>query len=182
MVKNSVVSVFFGALLILLASSSVFAETPANTNAFDAFTFDKIGVGIVLGEPDGLTAKFWQDSAHAIDLTLAYSVSNFVVLNSDYLWQFPDMLHGTEYGNERIFPYIGVGGSLFISNESDRTDSKFFTDNGSSVGFGIRIPIGAEWLPHKTPFGVFAEVVPGIGIIPSTFGFFQIGIGARLYL
>ena len=181
MVRNSFVSVLLSALLVLSAASA-YAETPAATNNYDAFTFDKIGVGIVLGEPDGLTAKFWKDSTHAIDLSFAYSVSNFVVLNSDYLWHFPDLTHGTEYGNERIMPYIGVGASIFISTESDRTDNKFFTDNGSSMGLGIRIPIGAEWLPHKTPFGVFAEVVPGIGIIPSTFGFFQLGIGARLYL
>jgi hypothetical protein len=168
--------------LVAAAASSAFAETPASTNMYDVFTFDKIGVGIVLGEPSGLSAKFWEDSTHAIDLTMGYSVSNFFVLNSDYLWHFPDLTHGTEYGNERIMPYIGVGGTIYISTESGRTDNKFFTNNGSSVGLGIRIPIGAEWLPHKTPFGVFAEVVPGIGIIPSTFGFFQLGIGGRLYL
>jgi hypothetical protein len=174
--------IFVSMALLVATASSAFAETPTNTNNFDIFTFDKIGVGLVLGEPSGFSAKLWQDSSHAIDFSFGYSVSNFVVINSDYLWHFPDLLHGTEYGNERIFPYIGVGGSLYFSTQSDRTDNKFFTNNGSSVGLGIRIPIGAEWLPHKTPFGVFAEVVPGIGIIPSTFGFFQLGIGGRLYL
>lgn len=177
---------FFGFTLLgalLLASvSTAFAETPESSNNYDVFTFDKIGVGIQLGEPSGLTAKFWKDSVHAFQLTMGYSVSNFFVMNGDYLWHFPDLTHGTQYGNERVFPYIGLGGTLYISTESDRTDNKFFTDNGSSVGLGIRIPLGAEWLPHRSPFGLYAEVVPGIGIIPSTFGFFQLGIGARLYL
>ena len=117
------------AALMGLTTSIAFAETPAASNNYDVFTFDKIGVGIQLGEPSGLTAKFWKDSVHAFQLTMGYSVSNFFVMNGAYLWHFPDLTHRTEYGNERILPYIGVGGTLYISTESNRTDNKFFTDN-----------------------------------------------------
>ena len=52
---------------------------------------------------------------------------------------------------------------------------------GVDAGKEIRIPLGAEWNPRSAPIGVYAELAPGIGLAPGTFGFVEGGIGARFY-
>ena len=129
------------------------------------------GLGLILGEPTGLTAKFFTRSDRAIDGGLAFSFDHFVFLYADYLFHFKSY--------SGIRPYAGIGGGLLIS--SGKSKGKYFNDAQSSVGLGVRIPLGAEWFIPEAPFGIFAEIVPGLGLIPSTYGFFQGGIGARFY-
>lgn len=142
-----------------------------------------VGIGAILGEPTGFTAKFWTGSREAVDAGLAFSLSDFFLLYGDYLHHFrPDYGSASSRFLEEVTPYIGIGAELFISTKSNRSDRKFFTEPGaSSVGFGIRIPLGAEWLPRNVPLGVFVELVPGVGILPGTFAFLQGGVGIRYY-
>ena len=130
------------------------------------------GVGFVLGEPTGLTGKFWTTADRAIDGGLAFSFDRFVFLYSDYLFHFKSY--------SRIRPYAGIGGGFLIASGNKK--GKYFDEQDGSFGLGIRIPVGAEWFIPDAPFGIFAELVPGLGLIPSTYGFFQGGIGARFYL
>lgn len=138
--------------------------------------------GLILGEPSGFTAKRWLDPKSAIDLGLAFSFNSFVLFYGDYLLHFPN---GFAKANDRFIqqltPYVGAGATMLISTNSSRTDGKYFTTGGSSVGFGFRLPVGIEWRPAQPPLGIFLELVPGMGLIPSTFGFFQGGLGARWY-
>ena len=136
------------------------------------------GLGVVLGEPTGFTGKFWTASDRAIDVGLAFSVNNFMLIYSDYLFHFHGALGTSSSFLQELQPYIGVGGELFLSG-SGRSDSAYFSS--STSGFGLRIPIGAEWMAPRAPIGVFGELVPGIGIAPGTFAFFQGGIGIRYY-
>jgi hypothetical protein len=129
------------------------------------------GLGLILGEPTGLTAKFWKNQDRAIDAGLAFSFDRFVFLYSDYLFHFKSI--------SGIRPYAGIGGGLLIS--SGNKNGKYFDNRDGSVGIGVRIPLGGEWFIPDAPFGIFAELVPGIGLVPSTYGFFQGGIGARFY-
>jgi hypothetical protein len=129
------------------------------------------GIGLILGEPTGLTGKFWNSSDRAIDGGIAFSFDRYVFLYSDYLFHFR--------GFSGVRPFAGIGGGLLIS--SGNRKGKYFDDQSGSFGLGVRIPLGLEWLIPEAPIGVFAEIVPGIGIIPSTYGFFQGGIGARFY-
>lgn len=139
--------------------------------------------GLVLGEPTGFTAKHGLSSRSAVDAGLAFSFDRFFLVYSDYLWHFPGgfATRSSEPFVQQLTPYVGAGGVLLFSTDSGRNDGKFFTSGGSSVGFGIRVPLGIEWKPGSPPLGVFAEMVPGIGVVPSTFGFLEGGIGARWY-
>jgi len=129
------------------------------------------GLGIILGEPTGLTAKFWTKPDRAVDAGVAFSFDRFVFLYGDYLFHFKS------YSGVR--PYAGIGLGMLISSGDSK--GKYFSDTRNSVGLGVRIPLGAEWLIPNAPFGVFAELVPGLGLVPGTYGFFQGGIGARFY-
>jgi hypothetical protein len=147
-----------------------FALTVSGLSAEGAVSRTK-GFGLILGEPTGLTAKFWNSPDRAIDGGLAFSFDRFVFLYADYLFHFKSY--------SGIRPYAGIGGGFLIASGSKK--GKYFEEQDGSFGLGIRIPIGAEWFIPEAPFGIFAEIVPGIGLVPSTYGFFQGGIGARFY-
>ena len=139
------------------------------------------GVGVIFGEPTGFTGKFWLSSDRAVDAGLAFSFSDFVLLYSDYLFHFPGAFGRSNAFLHQLVPYVGLGGEIFISENTANTNGKYFTSNNSSVDFGVRIPLGIEWKIPRSPVGVFVELVPGLGLLPDTFGFFQGGVGARFY-
>jgi hypothetical protein len=139
------------------------------------------GLGLILGEPTGISGKYWIRNDRAIDGEISFSFNSFFIIQSDYLFHFHGLFGTRESFTQHLEPYIGIGGSLFFSTTSNRTNPTYFTNNGGSVGFGVRIPFGAEWMIPSAPFGIFLELAPGIGLIPGTFGFLQGGIGARFY-
>src|SRR5579885_2432683 len=167
---------FLFLLAILCASPALGAQSashrPEGSGVF--------GLGLVLGEPTGLSANYWIRNDRSIDGELSFSFNNFFLIQSDYLFHFHGLFGTRESFTQHLEPYLGIGGALFFNTASSRTSSTYFTDHGS-VGFGVRIPFGAEWMIPSSPFGVFAELVPGLGLIPATFGFLQGGIGARFY-
>lgn len=140
----------------------------------------RLGLGVVFGDPTGLSVSYKQDSRNEFDGGLAYSFSNFVLIFADYHVRFQRAFSSTSLASAGIVPYLGVGGVLFVASQSQRTNGTFFS-NSSSAGFGVRIPFGAEWFPRQTPLGIFAELVPGLGLVPGVFGFFQGGVGIRYY-
>jgi hypothetical protein len=140
-----------------------------------------VGVGFMLGDPTGITANFWRDETHSIDAGFAYTFNTFLVGYSDYLWHFSSAFEGTDLSEDHVTPYIGAGLALFISGDTGRHDGDYFTQNGDTVGLGVRVPLGLEWEPNKTSVAFYLELVPGIGVVPSTFGFLQGGVGVRYY-
>jgi hypothetical protein len=143
------------------------------------------GLGVILGEPTGFTGKYRYDARSALDFGLAWSFSSFFLIYGDYLYHFPSAFRGArEPFFQQLTPYIGGGGALFFDTASRRVgdrDAKYFTKDGDSFGLGIRFVAGLEWSPPSIPLGVFLELAPGVGIVPSTFGFIQGGIGVRYY-
>lgn len=145
-------------------------------------------MGIFFGEPTGFTFKHWLTSETAFDAGLAFSLSDFVIFYGDYLWHFPKAIRVSTRGSEdagkffrQLTPYVGVGGLIFVSDNGTRSQPKYYTQDGSTLALGVRVPLGVEWNPEPSPIRVYVEITPGVGIIPSTFGFLQGGIGARYY-
>lgn len=140
------------------------------------------GMGVVLGEPTGITGKYWVDRRSAIDSTFSYSFNDYFLLYSDYLYHFPGAFGRSSEFASRLNPYIGVGLELFIqTQDTGRQDRAYFRSDQGSTGLGVRIPLGVEWRPGSPPLGVFVELTPGVGVVPATFGFVQGGIGIRFY-
>src|SRR4051812_11458789 len=57
------------------------------------------GAGVVVGDPTGLTAKWWTGDNRAIDIALAWDLSGAdkrVEAHADYLWHFPLEVQGME--------------------------------------------------------------------------------------
>ncbi|MBC7384695.1 MAG: hypothetical protein H7301_00855 [Cryobacterium sp.] len=164
-------------IALLIPFSSAFAAPSSAVSRGHSF-----GAGIVIGEPTALSAKLWLAPDKAVDFGLAFSFDEYALVYSDYLLHYPGSLgHSTAFISE-LSPYFGVGLVLAFANDKhyDR-DRRFFGRGHDSLGAGVRVPLGIEWIPARTPLGVFVELVPGISIVPETSGLLEGGIGIRYY-
>jgi hypothetical protein len=140
------------------------------------------GLGVIVGEPFGVTGKYWIDRRSAIDSNFAFSFSNYFLLYADYLYHFPGAFGRSSTFVSQLNPYIGAGLEYFIqTQDTGRQDRTYFRSDQGSAGLGVRIPLGIEWRPGSPPLGVFVELTPGVGVIPATFAFVQGGVGIRFY-
>jgi hypothetical protein len=136
------------------------------------------GLGVILGEPTGISAKLWVSSATAFDFGLGWSFGgdrisrynggydggNRVHLHMDYLWHWFDAIHSSE----RFPLYAGVGGRIN-------------TGAGYGSSAAVRGVFGIAWLPHKVPIDVFLELVPALQVVPSVGFGIDAGLGARYF-
>ncbi len=123
----------------------------------------KTGVGIMLGEPSGISLKSWNNSNTAWDLGLAWSLSgkDAIHVHADYLWhKWLDVEKG-----ELAF-YYGIGGRVV------------FTDDPFA---GVRVPFGLNYLIEDSPVGVFFELAPILDFLPDTDGDVNGSLGVRFY-
>lgn len=127
------------------------------------------GVGFIVGEPTGLSAKFFLNNTNALQFALAWSLSgqNEMHLQGDYIWHRYNLID-LKNGDEMPL-YFGVGGR-FIFEEGDQDDV-----------FGIRFPVGLDYLFTNYPFDIFAEIVPILDLTPDSDFDLEGAIGARFW-
>lgn len=123
------------------------------------------GLGVIFGEPTGLSAKMWTSEKTAIDAAVAWSFvgSGWLHVHADFL------IHNYELidVNQGALPvYFGVGG--FVSFSSD-------------LGLGARVPFGLAYQFEGAPVDIFAEVVPGLSLLPEIRFYIGGGIGVRYF-
>ncbi len=164
-----------------LFSFLVFTIAASGWSSFAEAKGGPFGLGVILGEPTALTVKYDATEETAYDAGLAFNLDRWILVYGDYHYKFANILRshpGT------LVPYLGVGGVLVVSNKSEletRGFRYFDSSKSSTVAAGLRIPFGIEWRPDQIPIGVFAELAPGITIIPGTYVFVQGGIGIRFF-
>lgn len=129
------------------------------------------GVGIMLGEPSGLSFKKWLNNTNAIDAGLGWSFAEdgSIHLHADYLYHKYDLIH---LSDSKIPVYFGIGGRFKFKNEEK--------SKGNSVG--IRVPLGVAYQFSSAPFDAFLEVVPILDVSPDTRLTFNGAIGVRYFL
>lgn len=162
---------------ILVSVASLMAASPAHADQGGPF-----GVGLVLGEPTALNFKYDATERNAYDLGLAFNFDKWVLVYADYQYKFAGAF-SRERAINAITPYLGVGLVVVASNRSldDTRHYQYFTDSASSkFALGLRVPLGLEWRPNA-PLGIFAELAPGVAVIPGTAAFLQGGLGIRYY-
>ncbi len=124
-------------------------------------------LGIQLGQPTGLSGKFWLDTRSAIDATFGWNVSyNYVALQAGYLYHFP---LGVRTGT--LNAYVGIGGLVDVWGATG-------SSNGG-IRFSARIPLGLEYIYN--PISFYAELDPLMVLIPGTNFEMAGGIGFRYY-
>ncbi|PKL83507.1 MAG: hypothetical protein CVV24_04660 [Ignavibacteriae bacterium HGW-Ignavibacteriae-3] len=135
------------------------------------------GMGLILGEPTGLSAKLWTSKINAFDFGLGVSVGgdrisysgNYnngsrVHFHMDYLWHSFSAISSSE----RFPLYYGIGG-------------RFNSGGGYDGSIGVRGVFGIAWLPHGTPIDVFLEVVPVLQLTNTTGFGIDAGLGIRYF-
>lgn len=141
-----------------------------------------VGIGLIVGEPTGISTKIWTSHTNAVDIGLEWSSGDgylmrmgngywhyvnetYVHIHANYLWHSFDAIR-----SEERFPlYYGVGTTIRSGQSSPYN------------WLGVRGTFGVEWLPRPVPIDVFLEIVPTLQLAPfSDFGF-SAGIGTRYY-
>ena len=124
-----------------------------------------IGVGIILGEPTGISAKYWIDRTTAVDGAIAWSFvdGGAFHIHGDYLLHNFSLI-SVEKG--KLPFYYGIGARI-----------KTLSD----VTFGVRVPVGLSYIFTDIPVDLFLEVVPLLDLIPKTNFRLNASIGGRFY-
>ncbi len=124
------------------------------------------GLGIIIGEPSGLSFKYWMDKNSAFDLALAWSFekdSAAFRIHADYLWHFLDVFNVPK---GKLMPYLGGGALVNVSEKAK---------------VGVRIPFGIEYFFQSVPLEIFLELVPVLNLVPATTFGGNVGLGVRFY-
>lgn len=124
------------------------------------------GMGIILGEPTGLSAKAWTSGDNAFDFAAAWSFKNYhknhndgsLLLQADYVWHF---FNAISVSKGKLPVYVGIGARVVLADDPS---------------FGVRIPVGIDYLFSDAPIDVFLELVPILDLSPET----DFGIGGGL--
>lgn len=126
-----------------------------------------IGLGIQLGEPSGLTGKFWIGGNNAIDATIGWNlISDWFILQAGYLYNFPLPVTTGALG-----VYVGVGGIVGGFAGTDVHDGSLY--------IAARIPVGLEYI--YSPISFYGEIDPLVSLIPATDFGLGGGLGFRFY-
>lgn len=144
----------------------------AVVSSASARTQEPFGLGVIVGEPTGLSLKYWLDDERAIDGAAAWSFSenDSFQLHGDYLIHNFDLL-----GVDEMPCYYGLGARLKFKDSDGRGR------NEDHAIFGIRFPLGITYLFDEVPLDVFAELVPVLDLAPDADVDINAAIGLRFY-
>jgi hypothetical protein len=148
-----------------------------------------LGAGIMLGDLNGISVKYFENTRNAFDGGFSYRSGEYATLHGDYLWNVAELfgLSSTreKKGSGLLSPYFGIGAIMFFDTSKGTTtdsDQLFQRLNSSGIALGARIPIGVEYMPSIVPCGIFGEIAPGTVLIPGMIGFIQAEAGVRFYM
>ncbi len=127
-----------------------------------------VGLGVIVGEPTGLSLKSWMSASTAFNLAAAWSFEEYGAfqVHLDYVFHHPRLL-------ESNLPfYYGLGGRLKLKDSGG---------NDSDAHLGIRLPLGLAYLFREAPLDFFIEVVPVLDLAPETVVNLNAALGMRFY-
>ena len=123
------------------------------------------GIGLILGEPTGISVKNYISQCVAIDGAVAWSFTG-----GDALHVHADMLYhkfdqfDIEHGHLAL--YYGPGARLAV---------------GEHLWLGARFPVGVSYTLDEHIFESFLELAPTFDLTPKTDFSIHAGIGIRFY-
>jgi len=127
----------------------------------------RFGAGVIVGEPTGLSAKYWINELNAVTAGMAWSFEGrtSLQLQADYLWH-----------NYSVFPLAGGAQMPVYYGVGGRVKNKRNANNQ----WGVRIPFGINYI-FQAPWDIFAEVVPIVDFSPSSGLSLNAAVGVRYY-
>ena len=123
------------------------------------------GIGILIGEPTGISWKNWTSGTNALNGGLAWSLgrNGSALIHVDYLWHD---FHFIEVETNRLPFFYGIGGRVLFAGSGE---------------VGLRVPVGISYLLDTAPVELSFELVPVVNVIPRTELVLNGGLGVRFY-
>ena len=124
-----------------------------------------IGLGLIIGEPTGISFKYWTGSTTAFDAALAWSFidEGAFHIHGDYIFHNMRLISVPE----GTLPfYYGIGARIKTANDTK---------------LGVRVPLGLAYLFSNASVDIFIEVVPILDLMPKTDFSINAAIGARYF-
>jgi hypothetical protein len=151
----------FGIAFVLLAAVAALCSSAAVAVTTDAGSWE---LGAILGEPTGLSAKFWMTRVNALDFGAAWSFEGEgqFHFHCDYLFHNYEAFK-VESGSLPV--YFGLGGRVRFDESKNRV--------------GLRIVVGLEYLFADYPMSLFFEIAPIVDLAPETEASVNGGVGIR---
>jgi hypothetical protein len=126
----------------------------------------ELGVGFMIGQPIGVTAKKWLKSTQAIDAGAGRTIGRdpHFNLHSDYLWHKTDALYFQD--DTPLDFYFGAGARLGFDDE---------------IELGARLPVGLAHFFNDRGAEAFCEIAPVMVLLPDTNLEGDVLLGLRIY-
>lgn len=141
----------------------------------------EFGFGIILGDPLGLTGKYWVSNENAMVFDFGASYFGSPRIQFDYVW------HLDVFKSQIVKLYAGPGLGLgfgrpgysvwYIDNRG--RERWYYRDSG--LGVAVRVMVGVNIIPRATPLEIFLELGPNIGIVPGFGAALDAAVGIRFY-
>ncbi len=124
------------------------------------------GIGIIVGEPTGLSFKQGMGGNRSFDLAAAWSLEgkDALHLHGDLLFHRRDLVEVDDTG---LPLYYGIGARVKLLESDDL--------------LGIRFPIGLSTFIADGDFDLFIELVPIMDLAPDTDFSLNAGLGIRYW-
>ena len=163
MVRMAILKRAHGIFLALVGLSCAFAQ-PSHAVTSRIGGAQDLGIGLALGQPMGVTTKYWLTSTNAVDGFMGYHFNHNFDAHMDYLFH---SYSSFDVSSGRMPFYIGVGGRILLGDNSQ---------------LGVRIPLGFSYLPPSQPVEYFVELAPVIQIATSIGADIDGQLGFRIYI
>ncbi len=166
-------------LLLPLAAALFIALPTSQAEASEIGNSRKFGLGGVLGDPTGITLKYFFTPKHAINAALGvgwWGGQNFH-LHCDYNYNFTL----TRAADFDLILWIGAGLKFFVYYHDYHPYWYDNTHDYGRVGLGLRVPIGLAFHLNRVPLEIFLEIAPGFAFLPWLDAIVDGGIGVRYY-
>lgn len=160
---------------LLLTSICIIILALSRSTAHAQKSQNRVGLGLMVGEPTGISFKAWTSENTAFDAGLAWSLGRYDAVNihGDYLWHHFGIF-GDDIKKGQLPIYYGIGGRLVFADD--------YPDPGeNNVVLGARVPVGINYLFEDSPLGLFLEVAPIVNIVPETDLDIDAALGIRYY-
>ncbi len=152
---------------VLVSGLFVIIANPGIIQAAQAGAARDFGVGAILGEPTGLSLKYWLSNITALDGAVAWKFAHDesrLQIHADHLWHID--IHDAHITQGRLPFYLGVG---------------LRVESGPHPNAGVRIPLGLAFLFNAAPIELFSEIVPVVRFAPDSGSDLEGGVGVRYY-
>ena len=137
------------------------------------------GLGIVVGDPTGITGLYELGGNTAVDGAIGLDDFDFdgVNIHVDFLFILPNLLSG---GSAGLRPYLGPGVFLNVGGRSGNSGSGSSGSGGggggNDSGVGVRVPFGLSLEFRRAPLQLFLEIAPRLEVVPDP----DFGLGGAL--